>query len=664
MDLSSSSSLFGNVNNKVAIPDSAKIVFVSDLFIEDYCGGAELTSEAIIKSSPFEVYKLHSKDVNMEMLQNGHQKYWIFGNFSQLDLNLVPAIVANMSYSVLEYDYKCCKYRSFEKHIETEGSCNCPEETHGKIIAAFYRGARHLWWMSEAQMEIYHEKFPFLKSDTNNTVLSSVFSNETLAYIKLLREGFEKSGQKRNKWIVLGSQSWIKGFEDAKKYCEDNKLEYEAVWNLPHSQLLEKMARAEGLVYLPKGNDTCPRMVIECKLLGCELVLNDFVQHKDEEWFNPTSKPTLKSDDELSEKEMLDSDDEITQIEQYLYAAREWFWNGTKADMTWKPTISGYTTTKNCISQNYPYKASISSMLNFCDEVVVMDGGSDDETYIKLLEWAKEEPKLKVYQDKLDYSQPRFALFDGKLKDMARSKCSMEYCWQQDIDECVHEDDVDMIYSIANHFPPNIDLVAMPVIEYWGGKDKVRADIFPWKWRFSRNKPYIGHGVPVSLRKFDEDGLYSAPGSDGCDFIHRETGEIIPFGNFYTKDVEICRQHVQTNDEALKSYQEWFNQMATKMPCVFHFSWWDIERKIKTYKTYWGKHWKSLYNFDVEDTAENNVMFDVPWSEVTDDMMKEKAKELKDKTGGWIFHTKWNGEKTRGIVCPRELPKFIKDWID
>jgi len=48
---------------QIKIPAEAKVVFVSDMFVEDYVGGAELTSEALIQSSPFTVYKLHSKDV-------------------------------------------------------------------------------------------------------------------------------------------------------------------------------------------------------------------------------------------------------------------------------------------------------------------------------------------------------------------------------------------------------------------------------------------------------------------------------------------------------------------------------------------------------------------------------------------------------------------------
>ena len=70
----------------------------------------------------------------------------------------------------------------------------------------------------------------------------------------------------------------------------------------------------------------------------------------------------------------------------------------------------------------------------------------------------------------------------------------------------------------------------------------------------------------------------------------------------------------------------------------------NIERKIKTYKNYWQQHWESLYDVKQEDTAENNMFLNKPWTEVTDDEIKQLAKDLAEKTGGHVFHSKidWN----------------------
>ena len=139
---------FGEVNSGPQINEDAKVVFVSDMFVDEYVGGAELTSQALIDSCPFEVQKLKSDQVTMELLEKLQDKHWIFGNFSNMNLELLPSIVANMNYSVLEYDYKYCKWRSPQKHETVEKTpCNCKEEMHGKIVSTFYYGAKSLWWM-------------------------------------------------------------------------------------------------------------------------------------------------------------------------------------------------------------------------------------------------------------------------------------------------------------------------------------------------------------------------------------------------------------------------------------------------------------------------------------------------------------------------------------
>ena len=662
--------------SRISIPKTAKVIFVSDMFVEDYVGGAELTTQAIIDASPFEVFKLHSKDVTMDLLKEGAERFWAFGNFCEMNAQLIPSIVGNLRYTIVEYDYKYCKARSPEKHLQVVGTpCDCPNQINGKMISAFFYGAMGLWWMSEAQKERYLTIFPFL-AEKDNIVLSSVFDDKTLGFIKALRETHKDV--ERKGWLVLGSNSWIKGADDAEKWCKDNGKDYEVVWNLPYNQLLEKLATAEGFVYLPKGGDTCPRMVIEAKLLGCKLQLNDAVQHKDETWF---------------------ASENLEDVEGYLYAARGMFWAGVKQMMDYQPSVSGYTTTYNCVKQAYPFEATIRSMQGFCDEVCIVDGGSTDETFDRLVRIAypkakattvedlrsamaldlaagatffefpnawhgtKKDPKVKVKVIPRDWKAKRHPVFDGMQKAEARAMCTKEFCWQMDSDEVVHEDDAKRITEMCRAIPRGIDILALPVIEYWGGPDKVRMDIQPWKWRLSRNLPHITHGIPRGLRRTDADGqTFALPGTDGCDMIHKETGDNLQHVSFYTPEVENARRVAMLgNEQARKEYEAWFNQVASGLPSVFHYSWYDLPRKIRLYRDYWQNHWNALWDKDTSDTAKNNLMFGVPWSEVTDEMIDARAKEMKEKLGGWIWHQAWDGKATTPhITCSRSQPKVMR----
>ena len=627
--------------SSTTIPQDTEVVFVSDFFVEDLIGGAELTSEALIEASPFNVYKLHARNVTVELLEEGQSLHWVFGNFATLDLNLIPTIVANIEYSMLEYDYKYCRYRSPEKHYaETGIECDCHNDIHGKMVSTLMYGAKSLWWMSEAQMDTYHTKFPFL-TERDNTVLSSVFSQKFFAALNYFRQSSEQS--ERSGWLVLGSDSWIKGTSDAIAYCENNDLQYEVLSGLEHAQVLDKMSKAEGLVYLPRGGDTCPRLVIEAKLLGCELRINDNVQHAKELWFDT---------------------EDLFDTEAYLFAARDRFWNGIKHAMNFRATLSGYTTTLDCNKNGYPWKQSIQSMLGFCDEVVVVDGGSSDGTYEELVSWAEGEEKLKVHQVARDWSHPRFAVYDGMQKAEARDRCTMQYCWQQDADEVIHEDDYEKIQRLLTVFPGEVDIVSLPVIEYWGGPEKVRLDVTPWKWRASRNLPHITHGIPKQLRVEDEDGnLYALVGTDGCDYIHCESYDVLPHASFYGNEANSFRvKALNGDDSALVAYQDWFQRVTEMLPGVHHYSWFDLGRKIRTYKNYWSTHWQSLYNITQEDTVENNMFFNSEWSNVSDDDIDELASRLKEELGGWVFHEKVNFDKpTPHLTLKITQPKVMSN---
>ena len=612
---------FGDTSTQVMQLGDVDLVFVADAFADQYQGGAELSTEALIESVPdgMGIGRLLSSQVTMDMLQKHQDKFWVFFNIGALDWQLIPTIIANLQYAVVEYDYKYCKWRSPEKHLSVEGvECNCHEEMQGKLYSSLLLGAKKTFWMSEAQEQRYASLFPFL-SGADTQVLSSVFNDEFFAKIKALREAREDVS---DKWIVLSSPSWIKGRDEAIKVAEEKGYEVEEVWGLSYDDMLEKLASSKGLIFHPLGADTCPRVVIEAKLLGLELDLNDNVQHKDEEWF---------------------ATDNLLDIESYLYAAREVFWNAIKYHMNYVPTVSGYTTTYDCDKSGYPWRESIDSLLAFCDEVVVVDAGSSDGTWEWLQQWSEEEPRLVVHQHLVDWDSPDWApQSDGWQKARARDLCTMEFCWQQDVDEVVPAGSKEKIVNLCRHFPKAVDIVDLPVVEYWGSKDKVRVDINPWKWRLSRNKPHITHGIPRSLRQEREDGtVYALPGTDSCDYINRVSGDQMPHAGFYDQNVHQVRiAALQGNSDALKMYEDWFQRAVDSLPGVVHYSWIDIPRKLRMYRDHWSGFWQSLYGQEVEDTAETNMVFDKPWSEVTEQEIEEMGARLANETGGHVFHTK------------------------
>ena len=626
----------------------ADVIFVADLFTDEYSGGAELTTEALFGTSPYKTYKLKSNELTEQLIQQGVNKTWIFFNFSQMNLNLIPIVVANLYYFITEYDYKFCKYRSIELHKKEKGEeCDCHTSQYGKYISSFFAGAEKIFWMSDKQKERYQERFPFLTNE-KSIRLSSVFDVKDLEQIESLRKARKENGT-NNRWAIIGSNSWIKGVEESKKKLSEFLLtkngNYDILSNLSYSDLLRKLSKYEGLCFTPLGGDTCPRIVIEAALLGLQLYINDNVQHIGEAWWGG-------------------SPDEI---ESYLLEGHNRFWNEIEYHLNREIKLSGYTQAYNVMKSNYPWRESIISLLGFCDEVVVLDGGSNDGTYEELKEWAKKENKLKVRQLKRDWDNPRFALFNGQQKAAARTLCTGDWCWQVDIDEVVHEEDYKKVKPLIRNIPKNVNIVSLPVIEYWGKKGKVRMDINPWKWRLSRNNPHITHDVNINHRRYDENGNLFSIGSDGDDYVHTDNYQTIPDINFYTQDIHQIRINaLSTKDpKSIETYQNFINEVVKQLPGVYHYSWFDLKRKILSYKNFWSKHWSSLYNKNIEDVPENNMFFNKKWEDVSEEEIDEMAINLEEKTGGWIFHKRINFETpTPHINILKNHPKIMEKWLE
>ena len=259
-----------------------KIIVVADMFSADYGGGGELTTDAIISYAPdtIQVERRHCRLLTSEDANNNKDAHWVVCNFASLEDHMKVFFCKNLNYSIIEYDYKLCAHRSLEKHLAITGKeCDCLETTPGKLNKAFYGYAQNVWFMSEKQRIIFLDKLDVLKPEKTR-VLSSVLNSGNLRFINSL-----KDNPKDENYLILKSQSWIKGTDECIKYAQDNQLKYEVISGLPYHEMLIKLSTSKGLIFRPLGGDTCPRIVMEAKLLGCDLKLNEHVQHKDEEWF-------------------------------------------------------------------------------------------------------------------------------------------------------------------------------------------------------------------------------------------------------------------------------------------------------------------------------------------------------------------------------------------
>ena len=292
--------------------DNVDLIVVADFFANELIGGGELTLEAILDACPFKIERIKSNEITERFIQVNKDKHWIFGNFAGVSRsNLIEIIRTVRKYSVIEMDYKYCRFRSSHIHkIQTGQECDCNQQDCGRFILGMFNRASQVFFMSEGQLNEYKRLFPIMEKMAFKLVVQgSTFSKKDLNLIKELigksleekinsyavaRPGYpagqiilESAKQKADKWLVLSGGSAIKGQKETEEYCKANNIPYDLVGgNVGHELFLLVMSCYKGLIFHPVGFDTNPRITIEAKLLGLELDLNDNVQNKYDSWFN------------------------------------------------------------------------------------------------------------------------------------------------------------------------------------------------------------------------------------------------------------------------------------------------------------------------------------------------------------------------------------------
>lgn len=271
--------MFTNLPKEFYIPTSTEVIFVQDFFAKELTGGAELTSDAIIKACPHKLFELHAHSITETMIRKNKDKIWIFGNQTMTAPHLLQLFIdLNIKYYFFEYDFKPCLFRSTKKHELSAGQCDCHSKQHGLFMANWMTHAKILFWCSGGQRDKFYALYPQFKGKTTDFVQSSTFYPETILNIRKVRQRKERGEiEVQDRWLILDSKSWIKGTEDAVKYCKDNGLNAFLISGVSNEQFLEELAKSKGMVFFPRDIDVGSRTLWECKLLDGIPIINDNV---------------------------------------------------------------------------------------------------------------------------------------------------------------------------------------------------------------------------------------------------------------------------------------------------------------------------------------------------------------------------------------------------
>jgi glycosyltransferase involved in cell wall biosynthesis len=287
-------------------------------------------------------------------------------------------------------------------------------------------------------------------------------------------------------------------------------------------------------------------------------------------------------------------------------------------------TISAYCISLNAAQTRFPIEVVVRNHLGFCNNMVVVDGGSKDGTW-EVLEGLKEEfgDRLIIQQNEWNYNHPDMM---GRQKSLARSLCKGQYCWQTDGDELLPEWQYDSVRKLIIN-RPDADIFDLPCLTFHGGMKSTALNENHYKWRLSKNTPGIKHGVPVQFRQYDEDGnmFFYRGDSDSCEYIWEHTGEIVKSTIMWDTRLYTVGRRLRDSQGDLvmfKGLQKIIADYAngTELPCVFHYSWVDYERKAGL-ERFWGQM-KKYYKGEGDKPREFGKI-NKPVEEITDADIKK-----------------------------------------
>lgn len=148
--------------------------------------------------------------------------------------------------------------------------------------------------------------------------------------------------------------------------------------------------------------------------------------------------------------------------------------------------ISCFMALKNGISSGYPFIEAIKAALPLCEEFVISEGYSSDNTYDVLLDFFSDDERVKIFRDRWDTKSLKGSALRNVL-NKARFRCSEKYVMEIDANEIITQDNIELIKSLPEKYPKK-ELFAFPYYQILGSKIMFAEE---FRFRLAQNKKSI-----------------------------------------------------------------------------------------------------------------------------------------------------------------------------
>lgn len=248
-----------------------QIYIVSDFFIEEVSGGAEINDFILYNelNTKLKTKRIRSHELSENILTSN--SFFIISNFLNINQKVFEKLTKNKNYVLYEHDHKYVIHRNpgmYKNFIVPENEL---------VNKEFYENAIKVFVQSNFHKDIVEKN---LKIKNIVSLGGNLWDNKTLEYLQFLSKK-----QKKDMCSIMFSNIPHKNTNDSIKFCEAKNLKYELIEDRVYELFLEKLSNNSTLVFFPKTPETLSRICVEARMCNMKVITNNLVGATKEDWF-------------------------------------------------------------------------------------------------------------------------------------------------------------------------------------------------------------------------------------------------------------------------------------------------------------------------------------------------------------------------------------------
>jgi len=255
-----------------------KLVFISDFFVDEIIGGAEIYDNILIEmfqSDGIEVVKFKNSELtaNHVKLYRECGNFFVISNFCMMKEEVMKEFVEHPgTYSLLEHDHKYLTTRDpsqFENYIAPPAAI---------IHRELYSNAKNIFAQSKAHAGCIRQNLSL--SNIINLGMS-LWTDEQLAVLSK-----NLDNPKQTDASVVQSRNPTKNTEGSVRFCTEKSLKYTLIGSKDYEEFIQQLSSHQSHVFIPRVYESFNRVLLEARMLGCKVFTTQLNGCVSEEWFS------------------------------------------------------------------------------------------------------------------------------------------------------------------------------------------------------------------------------------------------------------------------------------------------------------------------------------------------------------------------------------------